>query len=68
MAEQVRPEVLISRLTSDNQAWRADAEARLVSLGEAAVVRARRAIQRFPRPLDALQGLVGAFGRGQSRA
>src|SRR6266849_5369193 len=37
MSEQVRPEVLISRLTSENQAWRADAEARLVSLGEAAV-------------------------------
>ncbi|HME91734.1 MAG TPA: HEAT repeat domain-containing protein [Myxococcaceae bacterium] len=37
MTEPVRPEVLISRLTSDNQSWRADAEARLVSLGEEAV-------------------------------
>ena len=37
MTEPVRPEVLISRLTSDNQSWRADAEARLVSLGEQSV-------------------------------
>lgn len=37
MSEQIRPEVLISRLTSPNESWRVDAEARLVSLGEAAV-------------------------------
>jgi HEAT repeat protein len=37
MTEAVRPEVLISRLTSDNQLWRANAEARLVQMGEAAV-------------------------------
>jgi HEAT repeat protein len=37
MTEQVRPEILISRLTSTNESWRVDAEARLVSLGEAAV-------------------------------
>ncbi len=37
MTEQVRPEVLISRLTSDNETWRVDAEVRLVSLGEVAV-------------------------------
>ncbi len=37
MSEQVRPEVLISRLTSENESWRVDAEARLVSLGNGAV-------------------------------
>ena len=37
MSEQVRPEVLISRLTSSNESWRVDAETRLVSLGDAAV-------------------------------
>src|SRR5262249_14384446 len=37
MSEQIRPEVLISRLTSPNESWRVDAEARLVSLGETAV-------------------------------
>ncbi len=37
MTEQVRPEVLISRLTSPNESWRVDAETRLVSLGDAAV-------------------------------
>jgi HEAT repeat protein len=37
MSEQVRPEVLISRLTSANESWRVDAEARLVSLGDSAV-------------------------------
>jgi HEAT repeat protein len=33
----VRPEVLISRLTSDNEAWRVDAERHLLALGDAAV-------------------------------
>ena len=37
MAEQVRPEVLISRLTSNNETWRVEAETRLVALGEPAV-------------------------------
>src|SRR5258708_17456770 len=37
MSEEVAPEVCISRLTEENRAGRADAEARLVSLGEAAV-------------------------------
>jgi HEAT repeat protein len=37
MSEQIRPEILISRLTSPNESWRVAAEARLVSLGEAAV-------------------------------
>jgi HEAT repeat protein len=37
MSEPVRPEVLISRLTSPNESWRVDAETRLVSLGNAAV-------------------------------
>jgi HEAT repeat protein len=37
MSEPVRPEVLISRLTSPNESWRVDAETRLVALGEAAV-------------------------------
>jgi HEAT repeat protein len=35
--EDVRPEVLISRLTSDNETWRVDAERRLLALGEASV-------------------------------
>lgn len=37
MSEQVRPEVLISRLTSTNESWRVDAETRLVALGDVAV-------------------------------
>jgi HEAT repeat protein len=38
MTEQIRPEVLISRLTADNETWRVEAETRLVALGQAAVV------------------------------
>src|SRR5258707_8119098 len=37
MSEKVRPEVLISRLTSANESWRVDAEARLISLGDVSV-------------------------------
>jgi len=37
MTETVRPELLIARLTSDNEVWRVDAEARLIGLGAAAV-------------------------------
>jgi HEAT repeat protein len=37
MSEKVRPEVLISRLTSANESWRVDAETRLISLGDVAV-------------------------------
>ncbi len=37
MSEQVSPQVLISRLASDQEAWRVDAELRLVELGAAAV-------------------------------
>ena len=37
MSEAIRPEVLISRLTSSNESWRVDAETRLVSLGDVAV-------------------------------
>jgi HEAT repeat protein len=37
MMEQIRPEQLITRLGSANEGWRVDAEARLVSLGQAAV-------------------------------
>lgn len=35
--EQVRPEILIARLTSPHESWRLDAEARLIALGESAV-------------------------------
>jgi HEAT repeat protein len=34
--DQVKPEVLVSRLTSDNEQWRLEAEARLIALGPAA--------------------------------
>jgi HEAT repeat protein len=37
MTEAVRPELLIARLTTDNEVWRVDAEARLIGLGAAAV-------------------------------
>jgi HEAT repeat protein len=37
MSEQIRPELLISRLTSNNETWRVEAEVRLISLGAAAV-------------------------------
>jgi HEAT repeat protein len=37
MSEPVRPEVLISRLMSDQQPWRMDAEARLIAMGAPAV-------------------------------
>ena len=37
MTEQIRPEVLIARLTSDHETWRIEAEARLIALGPAAV-------------------------------
>ena len=37
MTEQVRPEVLISRLTAENETWRVEAETRLVALGQLAV-------------------------------
>lgn len=37
MSEQVKPEVLISRLTSDHEPWRLEAEARLIALGRPAV-------------------------------
>lgn len=35
--DQVRPEVLVSRLASDHEQWRLEAEARLIALGGAAV-------------------------------
>jgi bilin biosynthesis protein len=37
MNDLIRPEVLISRLTSPNETWRVDAETRLISLGPQAV-------------------------------
>ncbi len=37
MHEPVRPEVLISRLTSSNETWRVEAESRLIAMGEEAV-------------------------------
>ncbi len=37
MTESVRPELLISRLTSPNEPWRVEAEMRLVALGAGAV-------------------------------
>ncbi len=37
MSDQVSPQVLISRLASDQEAWRVDAELRLVELGAPAV-------------------------------
>ena len=36
-ADQVKPEVLVSRLASDNEQWRLEAEARLIALGGPAV-------------------------------
>jgi len=36
-AGQVKPEVLVSRLASDNEQWRLEAEARLIALGGPAV-------------------------------
>jgi HEAT repeat protein len=35
--EAVRPELLVARLSSDNEVWRVDAEARLIRLGAGAV-------------------------------
>ncbi len=35
--DQVKPEVLVSRLASDHEPWRLEAEARLIALGGAAV-------------------------------
>lgn len=76
MSEQVRPEVLISRLTSGNEAWRVDAEARLLALGEVAVdpligalqhahpsvrVHAVHALSRLHNS-RALPAMVGALG------
>jgi hypothetical protein len=37
MTDQVKPEVLVSRLASDHEQWRLDAEARLIALGSPAV-------------------------------
>jgi HEAT repeat protein len=37
MSEAVKPEVLVSRLASDNEQWRLEAEARLIALGPSAV-------------------------------
>jgi HEAT repeat protein len=37
MNPPVRPEVLVARLSSDNEVWRVDAEARLIALGPDAV-------------------------------
>lgn len=45
MTDAIKPEVLIARLTSENEAWRVDAEQRLVALGAAAVGPLRRALQ-----------------------
>src|SRR5258708_8050165 len=80
MSEPVRPEVLISRLTSENQAWRAEAEARLVSLGEAAVdpliaalrhanpavrVHAVHALARLRNPV-AIAPVIGALSANEN--
>ncbi|MFZ5469202.1 MAG: HEAT repeat domain-containing protein [Myxococcota bacterium] len=45
MSDPVKPEVLIARLTSNNEAWRVEAESRLLSLGEAAVEPLLKAMQ-----------------------
>lgn len=43
--DDVRPELLISRLTSENESWRLDAETRLIALGESAVPPLIRSLQ-----------------------
>jgi len=49
MTERIDPELLVERLSSDHEGWRADAELRLVELGEAAVEPLLRAL-RHPSP------------------
>jgi len=75
METDVRPEVLISRLTSDNETWRVDAERRLLAMGPAAVeplvhslrhaspsvrVHALHALGRL-KDLRALDAVIGAL-------
>ncbi len=75
MSEKVRPEVLISRLTSPNESWRVDAEARLISLGELSVPAligamkhaAAHALARIGNP-SAIPALITALEDAENNA
>ncbi len=82
MSEKVRPEVLISRLTSPNESWRVDAEARLISLGDVSVpaligamkhanpsvrVHAAHALARIGNP-SAIPALITALEDAENNA
>jgi HEAT repeat protein len=80
MSDQLRPEVLISRLTAPNESWRLDAERRLIALGSPAVdaligalqhaypavrVHAAHALAQIGDP-RALSPLVAALGDSEN--
>ena len=81
MSDNVRPELLVSRLAADNEVWRVDAEARLIALGADAVpvllgalhhahpavrIHAAHALSRI-RDTRALPAVVAALADAENR-